>query len=69
MPSVGIWNLVLNAADSAILVILIWLVVTHRTDIEHHVHRKEVENGATDVGTDPDVAGDPNRGLFPHERS
>jgi len=37
--TVSVWNLILNATDSLILVILIWLIVTHRTDIEHHVHK------------------------------
>jgi hypothetical protein len=43
--SISVWNLILNAADSAILVILIWLVVTHRTDIDLHVHKDE-KNGS-----------------------
>lgn len=36
--TVSLWNLVLNSVDSVILVVLIWLIVTHRTDLEHHVH-------------------------------
>jgi len=43
--SVSWLNFVLNAADSVILVILIWLVVTHRTDLEAHVHVKHDHGG------------------------
>jgi len=46
--SVSFWNLLLNSADSIILVLLIWLIVTHRTDIKMHTHGAAMTTAESD---------------------